>query len=75
MITVEAQKSFSTFQGRMRSAEPAGAMRRRLRLPVATLVLGFVAALAIAGGALDRIIFNDLSSELRDVYFITGEID
>ncbi len=74
-MAVQIEKNFSTFQGRRTDAQDVNSFRRRMRLPVATLALGVVAAVAIAGGALDRIIFDDLSSELNDVHFLTGNID
>lgn len=63
-------RPFTTFQGRaQRSAT-------RDRLPMATLVLGLIAALAIAGGALNRfpVAQAPLMDELTDIEFLTGDV-
>ncbi|AJE47258.1 hypothetical protein [Celeribacter indicus] len=47
---------------------------RRLGVPMATLVLGAIAALAIAGGALDRLSTPRMSGELSQIEFLTGAL-
>lgn len=60
---------FSTFQGRSLQAM-LNAKHRRFQVPVATLVLGFIAAVAIAGGALDSLVAHQVTGGLTDVEFL-----
>ncbi|SFI81239.1 hypothetical protein [Celeribacter neptunius] len=66
----------ASYQGRAPHAplDPAG-FRHRMRLPIATLGLGLVAALAIAGGALDRfVVGQSVTGGLSELEFLTGEL-
>ncbi|MBU0644912.1 MAG: hypothetical protein KJ731_12710 [Alphaproteobacteria bacterium] len=68
-------KQFSTFQGRgPNGSYDALSFRRRMRMPVATLALGLLAALAIAAGALDTLVARVQSDGLSQIEFLTGEL-
>ncbi|MBU2890439.1 hypothetical protein [Celeribacter halophilus] len=74
-MAAQDTNSFRTFQGH---ARPMGlnetSFRQRLRLPMATLVLGLMAALAIAGGALDTLIGRQVIGGLTDVEYLTAPL-
>ncbi|WP_417248780.1 hypothetical protein [Celeribacter sp.] len=65
-----SDSNFTTFQGRAISRGEI----QRLRLPLATLALGLIAALAIAAGALNWIPEQQAapSGELTNIEFLTG---
>lgn len=68
-------KQFSTFQGRgPNGSYETLSFRRRMRMPVATLALGLLAALAIAAGALDTLVAQVQSDNLSQIEFLTGEL-
>ena len=70
-----SDKEFSSFQGRAPSVKfDDTSFRRRMRLPFATLALGLVAAMAIAGGGLDRLIAMQTTAGLQNLEFLTGEL-
>jgi hypothetical protein len=77
-VTIMAMQStphFSTFQGRApRSEHEIDSFRHRMRMPAATLALGLIAAIAIAGGALDRVISHQVTGDLTDIEFLTGTL-
>ncbi|WP_417261091.1 hypothetical protein [Celeribacter sp.] len=64
---------FTTFQGRSLQAT-LSAKHRRFQVPVATLVLGFIAAVAIAGGALDTLVAHQVTGGLTDVEFLIAPL-
>ncbi|WP_321363556.1 hypothetical protein [uncultured Celeribacter sp.] len=64
---------FTTFQGRSLQAT-LNAKHRRFRMPMATLVLGFLAAAAIAGGALDTLVARQVTGGLTDVEFLIAPL-
>ena len=66
--------SFRSYQGH---AVPFGFARRSLshRLPLATLALGAIAALAIGFGAFDTMMGHSTSGTLTDIEFLVGEFD
>lgn len=68
-----SDRTFSTLQGR---ALVRGEVHR-LRLPLTTLALGMIAALAIAAGALNWIPVQQAapsSGELTNIEFLTGTV-
>ncbi|PTQ75143.1 hypothetical protein [Celeribacter persicus] len=74
-MAMQSTPHFSTFQGRApRSEHELDSFRHRMRVPVATLVLGLIAALAIAGGALDRVIAHQVTGGLTDIEYLTGTL-
>lgn len=74
-----SDNSFSTFQGRAETKSQEKTPARRLRLPIATLALGAIAAFAIAGGALNQLpmpqLAHSLTDELSEIQFLTGTIE
>ncbi|WP_417257280.1 hypothetical protein [Celeribacter sp.] len=63
---------FSTVQGRALQADSF----KSFKLPAVTLVLGAVAALAIAAGAFNWIpVQTGMSDELSNIEFLTGVIE
>lgn len=68
-----SQNQFTTFQGR---ADRFSASPRASRLPLVTLGLGMISALAIVAGALDWVPVNVSGApELLEIEFLTGVID
>lgn len=67
------QNDFRSYQG---NARPMGfvPLSQRLRLPVATLVLGAVAALAIAVGLFDRQQTQSVTGDLSQIEYLTGDL-
>lgn len=71
-MAMQSTEHFSTFQGRApKSQYELDSFHRRVRMPVATLALGLIAAIAIAGGALDRVISHQVTGGLTDIEFLT----
>ena len=71
-----SDRNFSTFQGRAARLNEDASRGNRLRLPTATLVLGMIAALAIAAGALNKLpAQSPLMDELIQIEFLSAVID
>ncbi|WP_460273703.1 hypothetical protein [Celeribacter sp. ULVN23_4] len=71
-MAMQSTEHFTTFQGRApKSQFELDSVQRRLRMPVATLALGLIAAVAIAGGALDRVMTHPVTGGLTDIEFLT----
>jgi hypothetical protein len=70
-----SDRSFTTFQGRAPGRVATLPLTHRLRLPIVTLVLGAIAALVIAAGALDWIpVGGSVMNELSQIESLTGTI-
>ncbi|MBU2866259.1 hypothetical protein [Pacificibacter marinus] len=68
-----SDRSFSSFQGRAHGRSSSPILSPRFRLPVVTLVLGAIASLVIAAGALDWMpTGSSLSNELSSIEYLTG---
>lgn len=68
-----SSQQFSTFQGRALIREASRSLIARSRLPIVTLGLGALAAIAIFAGALDRLSTTEATNgELGNYQFMTG---
>lgn len=71
-----SDRSFSSFQGRASGRSSASILSPRFRLPAVTLILGAIASLVIAAGALDWMpTGSSLSNELSNIEYLTGTTD
>ncbi|MEN8832559.1 hypothetical protein [Pacificibacter sp.] len=71
-----SDRSFTTYQGRAVGFIETSQLVQRFRLPVVTLVLGAIASLVIAAGALDWLpVGTPLTGELSKVEYLMGTSD